>query len=69
MSSKPNPSALHALIDQCETDSKKVKTLAKRVRILTQQRDQANARNAELRGRLAQYAQRIADAERKSDGL
>ena len=57
----PSTADLHALVDQCEAHARKVKTLAGRVRTLTRQRDQAHARNAELRARLAQYQRQLAE--------
>lgn len=53
---------LHKLVDQYEANAKQVKALANRVRTLTRQRDQANARNAELRHALAGYQHQLAEA-------
>ena len=53
---------LHKLVDQYEANAKQVKNLANRVRTLTRQRDQANARNSELRQALAGYQHQLAEA-------
>ncbi len=60
--------AVHHLQEICETYAKQaseLKTLRGRVRTLTQQRDQANARNAELREHLARYQAQLALARRE----
>lgn len=60
--------AVHHLAEIAETYGKQaaeLKTLRGRVRTLTQQRDQANARNAELREHIARYQAQLALARRE----
>lgn len=56
-----NTAQLQKLVDQFDANTRKVKALSKRVRTLTRQRDQANARNAELRATLAAYQRNLAE--------
>jgi peptidoglycan hydrolase CwlO-like protein len=57
--------ALHHLQEICETYGKQaneLKNLRRKVGTLTRQRDQANARNAELRDHIAKYQKALAEA-------
>ena len=63
MTKRPAINDLHALVDRCDAHARQVKTLTGRIRTLTRQRDQAKARNAELRAKLAEYQRRLAQRE------
>ncbi len=57
--------ALHHLQEICATYGKQaseLKNLRRKVGTLTRQRDQANARNAELRDHIAKYQKALAEA-------
>lgn len=60
--------AIHHLSEIAETYGKQaaeLKNLRRKVRELTTQRDQANARNAELRQHIARYQSQLALARRE----
>lgn len=57
--------SLQKIAANYEQQAKDIRNLRRKVRELTAQRDQANARNAELRGHLAKYQKALADERAK----
>lgn len=61
MSRIPTLQSLQTIVQNYDRQAKDIKNLRGKVRKLTTQRDQANARNAELRAHLAKYQRALSE--------